>query len=100
MHRYAPSGASNRLDATNLACANQVFNLTNGDYFHWENMWPIFVHYFGLDLGPVRTIRLVEVMPSKIEGRNAIVAARGLVQSPYDGMVSLIVILTSPWVGT
>src|SRR5262245_34587734 len=28
--------------ATTPACANEVFNITNGDYFRWANLWPAF----------------------------------------------------------
>ena len=44
--------------ATHDACANEVYNVTNGDYFRWENLWPVFAEHFRMPLGPVQTIRL------------------------------------------
>jgi nucleoside-diphosphate-sugar epimerase len=51
--------------ATHEACANEVYNVTNGDYFRWENLWPAFAAHFRMPLGPVQTIRLTEFMPDK-----------------------------------
>ena len=51
--------------ATHDACANEVYNVTNGDYFRWENLWPAFAEHFRMALGPVQTIRLTEFMPDK-----------------------------------
>jgi nucleoside-diphosphate-sugar epimerase len=51
--------------ATHDACANEVYNVTNGDYFRWENLWPAFAAHFRMPLGPVQTIRLTEFMPDK-----------------------------------
>jgi nucleoside-diphosphate-sugar epimerase len=33
--------------STNKKCANQAFNVTNGDYFCWRYMWPRLASYFG-----------------------------------------------------
>jgi len=48
--------------STDPACANQSFNITNGDYIRWENLWPLFADYFGMPLGDVKTVRLGETM--------------------------------------
>ena len=34
--------------ATEEGCANQVFNVTNGDYYRWENLWPRIADHFGV----------------------------------------------------
>lgn len=39
--------------ATTPGCANQPFNVTNGDFIRWENLWPQFADYFGLECGRV-----------------------------------------------
>ncbi len=44
------------------ACANQAFNITNGDFIRWKNLWPVFADYFGLPLGGVNTQRLGSTM--------------------------------------
>lgn len=46
-------------------CANQAFNLTNGDYDRWENIWPAIAADFGLNPGPVQTISLARMMADK-----------------------------------
>ncbi len=51
--------------ATNEACINQAFNITNGDYFRWENIWPRFAEYFGLPMGGPRSISLSKMMVDK-----------------------------------
>jgi hypothetical protein len=34
--------------STQPKCANEAFNLTNGDYFSWRYMWPRLAEYFGV----------------------------------------------------
>lgn len=51
--------------ATTPAAANQVFNLTNGDYFRWSNLWPRLARAFDMEAGPVQTIKLAELMADK-----------------------------------
>lgn len=31
-------------------CAEQPFNITNGDVFRWNYMWPVIADYFEMDL--------------------------------------------------
>lgn len=51
--------------ASTPACANQAFNLTNGDVERWENLWPVLAECFGLPAGGVQTIRLAQFMADK-----------------------------------
>ena len=51
--------------ATASACANQDFNITNGDLFRWSNRWPKFADYFGTALRPVETVNLADYMTDK-----------------------------------
>ena len=69
--------------ATSEAAANRVFNLTNGDFFRWQNLWPGFARFFGMDWGPPQTIRLTEFMADKAPVWDAIVAKHGLKKIPY-----------------
>ena len=46
-------------------CANQAFNLTNGDYDRWQNIWPSIAADFGMETGPVQTISLARMMSDK-----------------------------------
>ena len=51
--------------ATASACANQDFNITNGDLFRWSNRWPKFADYFGMASRPVETVNLADYMTDK-----------------------------------
>lgn len=66
------------------ACANEAFNVTNGDYIRWSRLWPVFARYFGMEIGPVRTVRLAEVMADKAEVWQRIVKRHGLKDTPYE----------------
>lgn len=72
--------------ATEARCADQAFNVTNGDFIRWENLWPVFARYFGLECGPVRTIKLADVMRGKADVWRQVVAECGLIDRPYDRM--------------
>ena len=45
--------------------ANEVFNVTNTDFFRWCNIWPHIADVFDMPVGPVQTIRLTEFMADK-----------------------------------
>jgi nucleoside-diphosphate-sugar epimerase len=51
--------------ATEPACANQAFNMTNGEFARWENLWPHLAKCFGMEPGPVQTISLTRMMADK-----------------------------------
>lgn len=51
--------------ATEARCANQAFNINNGDLFRWEDMWPKIGAYFGLQLADPVPLPLAEVMRDK-----------------------------------
>jgi len=51
--------------ATQRACANEAFNVTNGDFFRWEQLWPAVASFFGIEPGPARNLNLVEYMADK-----------------------------------
>jgi nucleoside-diphosphate-sugar epimerase len=46
-------------------CANQAFNINNGDYDRWENIWPAIAADFGMEQGPVQSISLARMMADK-----------------------------------
>ena len=51
--------------ATTGACANQAFNINNGEFERWENIWPALADRFGMATGRVQTVKLVDVMIDK-----------------------------------
>ena len=73
--------------STEPACADQAFNITNGDVFRWENMWPAFADYFGMDLAPPQKITLTDMMADKGELWAELAAQHGLREIPYRQLV-------------
>lgn len=43
--------------------SNQAFNVTNGDFFRWQHLWPKIADLFAIPTGPVAMQNLSEVMP-------------------------------------
>jgi len=70
--------------STTPACANQAFNVTNGDYMRWSNFWPGFADWFGMAPGPVRHVRLADAMADKGPVWDRLVARHGLAPTPFE----------------
>lgn len=64
--------------ATEPACANKAFNLINGHWFRWSEVWPDIAAAFGLAPGRPRGHSLAAYMRDKEPDWNAIVRAHGL----------------------
>lgn len=73
--------------AENPRCANEPFNLTNGDVIRWERIWPCFADYFGMPLGPRQHIQLTRMMKDKGPLWQRLVAEHGLKDIPYQDIV-------------
>lgn len=69
--------------ATRSAAENEVFNITNGDFFRWRNLWPQFAAFFDMPLGEVQTIPLSEFMADKEPVWRRIVERHGLKPVSY-----------------
>lgn len=74
--------------ATAPAARDQVFNITNGDFFRWENLWPSFARFFDMEPGPVQTIPLAEFMADKAPVWQRIVEKHGLQPYAYEDLVA------------
>ena len=48
-------------------CANQGFNVVNGDYPRWSDLWPQFAAGFGLTTGSPRNLKMAEYMSDKAD---------------------------------
>ena len=70
--------------STHAQCANQAFNITNGDLIRWEHVWPWLAKFFGMDLGIPRHISLVRFMADKAPVWDRLVAKHGLKPYRYD----------------
>ncbi len=64
--------------ATEPRCANQAFNVVNGDYPRWSALWPEFARVFGLEAGRARPIDLAQYMADKSAVWRRIVTRRAL----------------------
>lgn len=51
--------------ATNPECANQAFNINNGDLFRWQEMWPKIAAFFDMDVAPPLPMSLDVAMADK-----------------------------------
>lgn len=74
--------------AASETARNQVFNVTNGDFFRWENVWPKFAEFFDLEVGPVQTIKLAELMSDKEPLWRRITDKHGLRPIPYEDVAA------------
>jgi len=73
--------------ATEPRCANQSFNIVNGDYPRWSELWPRFAAAFGLEPGPPRALDLARYMADKAEIWQRIVRKHGLRATRLDSIV-------------
>ena len=74
--------------ATAPRAVDQVFNITNGDFFRWQNLWPRFAEFFDLPLGDVQTIPLTEFMADKAPVWERIVEKHGLQPVAYSDVAA------------
>ncbi|SDL62964.1 Nucleoside-diphosphate-sugar epimerase [Modicisalibacter muralis] len=73
--------------ATQPQCANQAYNITNGDLFRWKNLWPRLAQFFGVEPGEVQTLSLERQMADKGPLWERIVHRHGLAEHPIDKLV-------------
>jgi nucleoside-diphosphate-sugar epimerase len=74
--------------ATDPACANQAFNIANGDLFRWSEMWPKIAAFFELELAPALPMSLSSVMADKEVLWTKMIAQHGLQPTPYEDVSS------------
>ncbi|MER5862074.1 SDR family oxidoreductase [Kitasatospora sp. NPDC002040] len=69
--------------ATDERCANQAFNINNGDLFRWSELWPRIAGFFELPTAPGLPLALDTVMADKEPVWDAMVAKYGLAPNSY-----------------
>ena len=74
--------------ATEPRCANEAFNITNGDYFRWRNVWPRIAQVFDMEVGEVQTISLSQNMANKDGLWSAMTKKYGLKEFDYGQLVA------------
>ena len=67
---------------------NQIFNLTNGDQFRWQHLWPRIARMFGMEWADPIPMPLATYMADKAPLWERMVARHGLQAIPYDKLVS------------
>lgn len=67
--------------ATEPRCANQAYNITNGDYFRWQHVWPAIAKVFDMPVAEPQPHALVDFMADKAPLWDAMVKKHGL--QPY-----------------
>lgn len=65
-----------------------IFNITNGDQFRWQYIWPRIARMFDMETAEPVPMPLVSYMADKTELWQAIVEKHGLRDTPYDTLVS------------
>ena len=64
--------------ATTPSCANQPYNIVNGDAPRWSELWPQFAGFFGLTPGGPAKVRLTDYMADKSAAWDTLVGRHGL----------------------
>ena len=72
--------------ATNVQGANQAFNITNGDLFRWNELWPRIAAYFKLETAPPLQLSLGTVMTDKAKLWKSIQKKYSLVEHAYQDL--------------
>lgn len=74
--------------ATDPGSANQAFNITNGDLFRWNEMWPKIAAMFDMEMAPPLPMSLQTVMADKEPLWTAMKEKHGLADVPYRDVSS------------
>ena len=69
--------------ANTPACRNEIFNITNGDVFTWDGVWPTIAESLGMKAGPPEPLALASEMPKQAAQWAAIVRKYRL-RAPED----------------
>lgn len=63
---------------------NEVFNITNGDHFRWQHVWPEIAEFFNLPSAAPQPMNLSVQMADKAPQWEAIVARHQLQSTPWE----------------
>ncbi len=74
--------------ASEPRCGGEAFNITNGDYFRWQNLWPRLAAAFDMAAGEVRTTSLMADMADKAPLWRAMTEKHALKPYAYDELVA------------
>lgn len=66
----------------------EAFNVTNGDHFRWQHLWPDLAEHFSMPIAAPQPMSLTEQMSDKEEVWNSVVARHGLRATPWQAVAS------------
>lgn len=72
----------------NDRCDGEAFNITNGDFDRWTNLWPRLAEYFKMDYGAPQHFPLTQFMSDKAPIWQRIVKQHGLLDYSFEEAVS------------
>jgi len=70
--------------STTPSCANQGFNVVNGDMFRWKHMWPVLARWFELEPAGPQPWSLKEFLSDKQPLWDAMTRKYGLRPFPFE----------------
>jgi len=65
-------------------CANEDFNLANGDFFRWREVWPLIAQEFGIEPGGPEPFSLREFMADKKAVWRRMIEDHGLMSQQFE----------------
>jgi nucleoside-diphosphate-sugar epimerase len=74
--------------STEPKCANQAFNITNGDLIRWNELWPKIAGYFKMEIAPPLHLPLQTIMTDKALLWESIQGKYGLEKHSYQEVSS------------
>jgi len=74
--------------ASEPRCGLEAFNITNGDYFRWRNVWPKIAEVFDMPVAEPQTIDLTQHMSDKGPLWRSMIEKHGLRPIAYADLVS------------
>ena len=70
------------------AARGEIFNITNGDYFRWQHMWPKIARAFAIETAEPVPTPLASYMADKGTLWERLVQRHGLQKVPYETLVA------------
>ena len=67
---------------------NEIFNITNGDHFRWQQVWPEIAEFFDLPAAAPQPMNLQVQMADKAALWQRIVARHGLQPTPWEQLAA------------
>ena len=68
-------------------CANEAFNVSNGDVFRWADLWPKVAEFFNMPVDDLETLEFSAVMSTMSEDWEKVVARHNLSRVPVEHLI-------------